>query len=104
MAVVLPQVVLSGALAPDYYAGMSAWTATLADLSPARWGFEMLLSAAFDDPSRSHGAWIGDLVRDRIGFLFGGGVYFRATLALALLSLLFLALAVWRVAALARPR
>jgi len=104
VAVVLPQLVLSGALAPDYYAHMSPLTQTLSDLSPARWGFEMLLSAAFDDSSKAHWAWIGDLVRDKIGFLFGGGVYFRATLVLTLLSLVFLALAIWRVAASARPR
>ncbi len=104
VAVVLPQLVLSGALAPDYYAGMSTLTSTLADISPARWGFEMLLSAAFDDLQRTHWGWIGDLVRDRIGFLFGGGVYFRATVVLFLLSLLFLSLTVWRVTAQARPR
>lgn len=103
VAVVLPQLVLSGALAPDYYVGMSSLTQTIADLLPARWGFEMLLTAAFDRPDQPHLAWLGDFVGESMGFLFGPGSYVRGVLVLGLLSLLYLGVAVWRVTAASRP-
>ena len=98
VAVVLPQLVLSGALAPDYYAGMSMLTRLIADMLPARWGFEMLLNAAFDRPDQPHLLWLGDFVRDTMGFLFAPGSVVRDVLVLALLSMVYLGLAVWRLA------
>jgi ABC-type multidrug transport system ATPase subunit/pSer/pThr/pTyr-binding forkhead associated (FHA) protein len=103
VAVVLPQLVLSGALAPDYYAGMAPMTQSIADLLPSRWGFEMLLNAAYDRPGQAHLAWLADFVRDDMGFVFGPGSYVRGVLSIALLTLLYLGLAIWRTAVTSRP-
>jgi len=103
VAVVLPQLVLSGALAPDYYTGMAPLTQSIADLLPSRWGFEMLLNAAYDRPGQAHLAWLADFVRDDMGFVFGPGSYVRGVLSIALLTLLYLALAIWRTAVTSRP-
>ena len=84
VAAVLPQLVLSGGLGPDFYSGMNAATARIADLLPARWGLTMLMSAALDRPDSLAHAWIGDFVPDRIGFGFGSTVYPFALAALLL--------------------
>jgi ABC-type multidrug transport system ATPase subunit/pSer/pThr/pTyr-binding forkhead associated (FHA) protein len=81
--VVLPQLVLSGGLAPDFYEGMSRYLKPVASALPARWGLEMLMTAFYDLPDRPAMAWTGDLVRDQIGFDFGRGVHLRNTAILA---------------------
>jgi len=103
VAVVLPQLVLSGALGPEYYAGMGGITALLADALPARWGFEMLLTAAFDRAGQAHWQWIESLVDERMGFLFGPGVFQQGGLMLLLLGAIYCGLAMWRSAAQTRP-
>jgi len=103
VAIVLPQMVLSGALAPDYYVGMTPLAQSIADLLPSRWGFEMLLNAVYDRPGQAHLAWLGDFVRDQVGFVFGPGSYVRGVLALGVLTLLYLVLATWRTAITSRP-
>ncbi|GAB4192977.1 MAG: hypothetical protein Tsb002_23070 [Wenzhouxiangellaceae bacterium] len=95
VVVVLPQLVLSGSLGPDYYAGMNPVMQRAADLLPARWGFELLLTAVFDDASRPHYAWVGDLVRDDMGLRFGPEVYWRTALALSVQALSLLTLCRW---------
>ncbi len=81
--VVLPQLVLSGGLAPDFYEGMSRYLKPVASALPARWGLEMLMTAFYDLPDRPAMAWTGDLVRDQIGFDFGRGVHLKNTAILA---------------------
>jgi len=103
VAAVLPQLVLSGALAPDYYGGMAPLAQGIADLLPSRWGFEMLVNSAYDRPGQAHLAWLGDFVRDEVGFVFGPGSYVRGGLALTALTLGYLALATWRTAVTSRP-
>lgn len=92
---VLPQLVLSGGLGPDYYGGMEWYMQRVADILPSRWGFEMLLTSAFDQPGRSHYAWIGNLVRDDIGFRFGNVVFWRNTLLLLAQAIMMLTLTRW---------
>ena len=82
--VVLPQLVLSGGLGPDFYEGMSRYLKPVASALPARWGLEMLMTAFYDLPDRPAMAWTGGLIRDQIGFDFGRGVHLRNTAILAL--------------------
>ncbi len=84
LVAVLPQLVLSGGLAPDFYGGMAAPLRWLADAFPARWGLEMLMTACYDQPHRESLAWTGAFVTDMAGFRFGTGVYTRSLVALAL--------------------
>jgi len=80
---VLPQLVFSGGLGPDFYEGMSSLMKGLANVLPARWGLEMLTTAFYYHPDRSALAWIDEFVRDTVGFDFGPKVYLRNTLILA---------------------
>jgi len=95
VVVVLPQLVLSGALGPDFYAGMDVFMKRIADLLPSRWGFEMLLTASFDHPDRSHYNWIGDLIKNQMGFEFGRQVYYKGLLYLLVQSFAVLSLTRW---------
>jgi len=92
LVVVLPQLVLSGALGPDFYSGMNPLTQRFADALPARWGLEMLLTAAFDQPDREHWRWIAQFVPDQMGFRFGDGVYRRGLAFLIAQGIGFMAL------------
>lgn len=83
VAVVLPQLLLSGGIGPDFYRGMSLPMQWLADLLPARWGLEMVCTAVFAHLPGEGAAWVGDFVREGIGFDFGTGVYYTASLILA---------------------
>lgn len=89
---VLPQLVFSGGLGPDYYAGMPAVMQWLANLLPARWGLEMLMTAFYDHPEIESLAWTGGFVRESVGFLFGARVYLRDSLVLLAQALGWLAL------------
>jgi len=81
---VLPQLVLSGGLGPDYYEGMPAVLRGIANILPARWGLEMLMTSFYDYPDRESMAWIAEFVKDTVGFDFGNSVFFRNTAVLAL--------------------
>ena len=83
VAVVLPQLLLSGGIGPDFYRGMSAPLQWLADLLPARWGLEMLCTAVFAGWSGESAQWVGAFVRKGIGFDFGASVYYTGSLILA---------------------
>jgi len=83
VAVVLPQLLLSGGIGPDFYRGMSVPQHWLADLLPARWGLEMLCSAVFGAWSGEGAQWVGGFVRKGIGFDFGASVYYTDSLILA---------------------
>lgn len=88
--VVLPQLVFSGGLGPDFYQGMNGVLRGLADATPARYGLEMLMTAAYDQPERTALEWLGPFVRDTIGFEFGSSVYQRNTLILGAQTLAWL--------------
>jgi hypothetical protein len=90
IAVVLPQLLLSGGLGPDFYGRMSGGLRWAADLLPARWGLEMLCTAVFDSLRGEGGRWIPGLVREVIGFDFGRAVYYSGGYTLLLHSILWL--------------
>jgi energy-coupling factor transporter ATP-binding protein EcfA2 len=90
VAVVLPQLLLSGGLGPDYYARMGSGLRWAADLLPARWGLEMICSALFGSFSGAGAGWIPDFVREVIGFDFGGPVDYIGTSILLALTVLWL--------------
>lgn len=79
---VLPQLVLSGGLGPDYYAGMPAVLKGIANALPARWGLEMLMTACYRHPTREALEWVPAFVRDTVGFGFGPGVYLKGAAVL----------------------
>lgn len=89
---VLPQLVLSGGLAPDFYAGMPAAMQAIAAMLPARWGLEMLATAFYSHPDREALAWLASFVPETIGFDFGSGVYWRNAAALLAQALFWLIL------------
>jgi hypothetical protein len=93
--VVLPQLVLSGGLAPDFYAGMPEGMQWTASLLPARWGLEMLMSAFYDHPGSEALGWTGGFVRENVGFNFGSGVYWKNAAILLLQAVFWLGLCAW---------
>jgi len=74
---VLPQLVFSGGLGPDFFKGMSSVMKVFADAFPARWGLEMLITAFYRHPDHASLQWIASFVPDTIGFRFGPTVYFK---------------------------
>ncbi len=85
IAVILPQMILSGALGPDYYVGMPSLTQSIANLFPAKWGMELVLSSAFD--GKDSVSWVKGFVRNSMGLNFDAAVYFRGFLVyLALIA------------------
>jgi hypothetical protein len=74
---VLPQLILSGGLGPGYFHDMSLLTQFVANLFPARWGLEMLLTSVYSGVSFQSIAWIPDFVTQTIGFDYGSGVYLK---------------------------
>lgn len=92
IVVVLPQLVFSGGLGPDFYEGMPGGMKALANIFPARWGLEMLMTAFYHHPDRTAVDWIPDFVRDTIGFTFGPGVYLRNVGILLAQSVIWLGL------------
>jgi len=76
VAVVLPQLLLSGGIGPEFFQGMSALQRALADLLPARWGLEMVCTAVFGSLTGEGVRWIPTFIREGIGFDFGFWVYY----------------------------
>lgn len=93
IAVVLPQLILSGGLGPDYYLGLNKVVQGVADCLPARWGLEMLFSALYPDGSELALQWLPDFVRNTIGLEFGTQAALRGVYVLMLQSGVFLMLA-----------
>ncbi len=89
---VLPQLVLSGGLGPDFYGGMPKALRLVADAFPARWGLEMLMTSFYYHPSRTALAWIQDFTPNSIGFRFGPQVYWNGTAVLFLQGVWWLVL------------
>ncbi len=83
--VVLPQLLFSGAMAPNFWGGMGSITQVIASLFPSRWGFELMLTALYQEPE-----WARDLItrstEGGMGFRFGQAVYFTNTLAFLFLG------------------
>ncbi len=77
IVVVLPQMVLSGGLAPDFYLKMNPAIKAIASLFPARWGLEMLITSFYNHPGREALQWVKATVEDPIGFQFGTHVFLR---------------------------
>jgi ABC-type multidrug transport system ATPase subunit/pSer/pThr/pTyr-binding forkhead associated (FHA) protein len=89
---VLPQLVFSGGLGPDFYQGMSFMMKGFAGLFPARWGLEMLITAFYRHPEHASLQWIQSFVPDTIGFAFGPRVYWIDTLILLAQAVVWLVL------------
>lgn len=77
VAVVLPQLLLSGGIGPEFYQGMSKGMRLLADVLPSRWGVEMACFALFGPVGGEGAGWLPGFVRDSIGFDFGPEVYYN---------------------------
>ncbi len=71
IAAVLPQLILSGGLGPDYYNGLSNAGKLVADCIPARWGLEMMFTVIYQDVSLQSALWIPEFVEKTIGYRFG---------------------------------
>jgi ABC-type multidrug transport system ATPase subunit/pSer/pThr/pTyr-binding forkhead associated (FHA) protein len=82
IVVVLPQLVFSGGLGPDFYGGMSPVMKAFASALPARWGLEMLMTAFYRQPDHTALAWTEGFIRDTVGFRFGPQVYLFNSLVL----------------------
>ena len=95
LAVVLPQLILSGGLGPGFYAGMPGAARFVADLLAARWSLEMTCTALFSSLQGSTTAWIPGLIREVIGFDFGTPVYYSGLGVLLIQSLFWLFLCTW---------
>ncbi len=92
---VLPQLILSGGLGPDFYAGLRPAVRLAADLLPARHGLEMVCTALFAGLEGEGVRWIPGFVRGVIGFDFGRAVYYSGACTLFVQSLLWLLLCAW---------
>jgi len=77
VAAVLPQLLLSGGIGPEFFQGMSSLQRLLADLLPARWGLEMVCTSMFAAMRGEGAQWVAACIRDGIGFDFGRGVYYN---------------------------
>ena len=86
--VVLPQFLLSGAIAPDFFLGMSSISQFISGLLPARWGTELMFTAFYTDTGALL-PWIDSLALDTLGFDYGGQVYYSGFRALALLVCMY---------------
>lgn len=95
IAVVLPQLILSGGLGPDFYGNMQGWLRWVTDLLPARRGLEMVCTALFSSLTSESTRWIPGLIKKVIGFDFGGSVYYSGISILMAQSLLWFFFSAW---------
>lgn len=95
IAAVLPQLILSGGLGPDYYSGMSSMGKAVADCIPARWGLEMLLNGIYQNVSAASVVWVPEFVRDAVGFDFGHGIILKGFGVLASQAACWLLVSAW---------
>lgn len=84
----LPQMIFSGAMAPAFYGGMSTFAQGVAAILPARWGFELMLTAMYQEPEWARRIITGESPAG-MGFHFGGEVYTRNAAALGLMALVY---------------
>ena len=95
VAAILPQLILSGGLGPDFFAGMPTMTRIPASLLPAKWGLAMELTAVYHGNPHTALSWIPDCIKQVIGFDYGSSVYYHGTSILAVQSLVWLLLCAW---------
>ncbi len=95
VAAVLPQLILSGGLGPNFFADMHTITRIPASLLPAKWGLAMELTAVYDSNPNTALSWIPDCIEQVIGFDYGSSVYYHGTSVLAVQSLVWLLLCAW---------
>ncbi len=95
IAAVLPQLVLSGGLGPDFYLGMTSCVRWAATLLPARWCLEMLCTALFQGIDGEGARWVPAFIREGIGFDFGTSVYYSGISILLIQSLFWLLFCAW---------
>lgn len=84
----LPQMIFSGAMAPAFYGGMSTFAQTVAAVLPARWGFELMLTAMYREPEWARRVITGESPAG-MGFGFGSEVYTTSAAALGTMALLY---------------
>ncbi len=82
LIVVLPQLILSGALGPDFYLNMNEFLKNIAAVLPAKWGLEMLITSAHDVSANPTLDWLPGYTRQTIGFDFGTQIYIKTCLIL----------------------
>lgn len=95
IAAVLPQLILSGGLGPDYYQGLSPTAHHIANLLPAKWGLEMLFTAVYQHLDFASTGWVEQFVKENVGFAFGGRVLLKGTAVLVAQSFVWLLLCAW---------
>ena len=78
LIIVLPQLILSGALGPDFYLNMNNVSKNIAALLPAKWGLEMLVTCAHDVEKYTSLQWLPDYTRNTIGFQYGLENYLKS--------------------------
>ena len=86
IVVVLPQLLFSGAMGPGFYGGMHVATKAIASVFPARWGFELMLTALYPEPAWVEETITGEANGGGMGFEFGSFVYARNAVALAAIA------------------
>ncbi len=88
---VLPQLVLSGGIGPDYYGGMGAPLQRVADLLPARWGLAMTFTAVYPaDVDGPRPDWVTGFIRERVGFDYGYDLWYTGAGMLAIQAVCWL--------------
>lgn len=95
IAAVLPQLILSGGLGPDYYNGMNSVGKMIANCIPARWGLEMMLTAIYQPLDLQSTEWIPRFVSKTVGFSFGNMVVSKGMGILAFQAGCWLLLCAW---------
>ena len=95
VAVVLPQIILSGGLGPDFFSGMAGPARVAAALLPTRWGLEMGMTAVYGGIQEASVLWIPDFVQRVIGFDYGSRVYYHGISVLAVQAVFWLLLCAW---------
>lgn len=93
--VVLPQLILSGGLGPDFYNGMGTTTQYIASMLPARWGLELLFSVIYFEQPFASTQWIPEFVKKNIGFNFGSNVYWKCVFILFAQAATWLLCCIW---------
>jgi len=95
IAAVLPQLILSGGLGPDYFKGLNTGAQYIASCLPAKWGLEMLFTSLYSRLDTISTQWIAFFVQDTIGFAYGKNIMMKAMGILALQSFVWLILCAW---------
>ena len=95
VAAVLPQLILSGGLGPEFYRYMSMPAEMASLFFPARWGLEMGLTAVYSGTPVAMTSWIPECIHKIIGFDFGNAVYYHGISVLIVQTFTWLLLCAW---------